>query len=143
MTHGPREEGCLYLLDMPLPPNDDELEFETVIVDVFPAKHTRAGENWSLLRALHDSFPGLTYLKDLLPNADKSVVYRNTLLPIYTVVAARLTGGRDPTRELLVQFTERDYENSAWIPERFVPQSYLDKFWARAEPDGPPAPAHA
>ena len=95
------------------------------------------------MRALHYSFPGLTYLKDLLPNADKSVVYRNTLRPIHTFVAARLTRGRNPTRELLVQFTEKDYENSAWIPEKFVPQRYLDEFWARVELDGPPAPAHA
>jgi len=101
-TEQGRLQACLYLLDMPLPVNDDGLEFETVAVDVFPAKRTRAGENWSLLRALHYSFPGLTHLKDLLPNADKSVVYRNTLLPIHTLVATHLSRGRDPIRELLV-----------------------------------------
>jgi hypothetical protein len=124
---------------MPLPPNADGLEFETVTVDVFCPKHTRPTENWSLLRAFYYSFPGLTYLKDLLPNADKSVVYRNTLLPIHTLVASHMTRGRNPVRELLVQFTEKDYENSAWIPEMFVPQKYLDEFWARVEPDDPPS----
>ena len=64
------------------------------------------------------------YLKDVLPNAKDSLVYRNTLVPIHTVVAARLTKGRDPSRFFLVQFTKKDYENSAWIREIFGPQRY-------------------
>jgi hypothetical protein len=59
------------------------------------------------------------------------------------VVAARMTKGRDPIPEVLVQFTKTDYENSAWISEKFVPKWYLEDYWSRVEPDGPPAPAHA
>jgi len=68
------------------------------------------------------------------------VVFRNTLLPIHTVVAARETkGGRS---ELLVQFVKYHHENSAWVLAKFVPRHYLEEFWDRVEPVGPPAPAH-
>ena len=133
-----RKQVCIYLLDMPLPTNDAELEFETATLDVFAG---RAGHNWSLMRALHFSFPDLEHLKDVLPSAKHSVVYRQNLVPIHTVVAARLTKGRDSMTELLVQFTKTNYENSAWIFEKFVPQRYVDDYWSRVEPDGPPAPA--
>jgi len=138
-----RMQVCVYLLDLPLAHNEAELLFETTWINVFSPAHTRASEDWSLKRALHFSFPGLVYLKDILPNAEHSVVFRQTLVPIHTVVATRMTKGRDPTPEMLVQFTETDYENSAWISEKFVPKRYLDDYWSRVEPDGPPAPAHA
>ena len=95
---------------------------------MFSAAHTRVNQSWSLIRALYFSFPNLVYLEDILPNAKGSVVYRNTLIPIHTFVAARLNKRRDSSPELLVQFTKRDYENSAWTPEQFVPQRYLDEF---------------
>ena len=76
----------------------------------------------------------------MLPDADSSVVFNNTLLPIYTVVAARLTKGGE--QELLIQFAKDNYENSVWVLEKFVPRPYLEEFWERVEPDGPPAPAH-
>ena len=82
------------------------------------------------MRALHFSFPDLVYLQDILPNANNSVVYRQTLVPIHTVVAARMTRGRDPIPEVLVQFTKTDYEKSAWISEKFVPKWYLDDYWS-------------
>ena len=95
---------------------------ETACIDVFAPAHNRSGENWGLMRALHFSFPDLVYLQDILPNANNSVVYRQTLVPIHTVVAARMTRGRDPIPEVLVQFTKTDYETSAWISEKFVPK---------------------
>ena len=141
VTNGVRH-ACVYLLDLPLAPNDADLEFETATVSIFPPAHTRPRENWSLLRALHFSFPGLVHLKDVLPNAEHSVVFRQTLVPIHTIVAARLTKGEDPVQEFLVQFTRTDYENSAWISERFIPQRYLDDWLSKVEPEGPPAPVH-
>lgn len=66
------------------------------------------------------------------------MVFKNTMVPLHRVVADRLSGGRTPTRELLVQFTEDDYENSAWVKQKFVPQIYVDDFWRRV--DGDPGP---
>ena len=79
------------------------------------------GKNWTFMRTLKHSSPSLTYLKDLLPHAEALVVFQNTLLPIHTVVADRLMGGG--RRELLIQFSESNYENSAWILEKIVPKS--------------------
>ena len=67
-------------------------------------------------------------------------MFNDTLLPIHTVVAARLTKGGG--RELLIQFAKDNYENSAWVLETFVPRPCLEELWERVEPDGPPAPAH-
>ena len=68
------------------------------------------------------------------------MVFRNTPLPIHTVVAARETkGGKS---ELLVQFAKDHHENSAWVLAKFVPRPYLEAFWDGVEPGGPPAPAH-
>ena len=134
-------ELSVYLLDKPLPLKPDNHDFETGMLPVVKPRHLRAGKNVTLIRALKFTFPNLIHLKDLLPNADHSVVYKNTLVPLYSVVADRLNGGGK--RELLVQFTKTDYENSAWIAEKFVPQSYVDEFWGRVEPDGAAAPPHA
>jgi hypothetical protein len=134
-------ELSVYLLDKPLPNRPDNHDFETGMLPIVAPRHLRGGKNVTLIRALKFTFPNLVHLKDLLPNADTSVVYKSTLVPLYSVVADRLNGGGK--RELLVQFTKTDYENSAWIPEKFVPQSYVDEFWARVEPDGAPAPPHA
>ena len=99
---------CVYLLDMPLPVNAAELEFETATLDAFLPAHTHSNQNRSLLCAQHFLFPGLVYLKDVLPNAEHSVVYRQTPVPMHTVVAAGLSKGRDPIRQLLMSFTEKD-----------------------------------
>ena len=136
------KQVCVYLLEMPLPVNDADLEFETATLNVFLPAHTRSNANWSLLRALHFSFPGLVHLKDVLPNAELSVVYPHTFVPVHTIVAARLSKRGGPVQEFLVQFTETEYENSAWIPEKFVPQRYLDEWLLRFEPEGPPAPVY-
>ena len=134
-------ELSVYLLDKPLPFKPDNHGFVTGMLSDVAPRHLRAGKNVTLTRALKFSFPNLVHLKDLLPNADKSVVYKNTLVPLYSVVADRLNGGGGC--ELQVQFTKTDYENSAWIAEKFVPQPYVDDFWNRVEPDGDPAPPHA
>ena len=87
---------------------------------------------WTLLRALKTSFPHARYLKDLLPDAATTVVFRNRQLPIYRVVASQsVGGGRGPTsrNSLLVQFTEGNLDDNAWIPERYVPTSHQDSFW--------------
>ena len=120
---------CVFLLDLPLPTNDEGHDFETCTLTILAPAHTPATKNFTFMRALKYSFPDLTYLKDLLPNASSSVVFKNTLLPIHQVVAGRLTGWGNPTRELLVQFAKDAYENSAWVKEKFVPQRYLDEFW--------------
>ena len=83
------KQVCVYLLDLHLAANDADLEFETATVSILPPAYTRPHENWSLLRALHFSFPGLVHLNDVLPNAEHSVVYRQTRVPIHTIVAAR------------------------------------------------------
>jgi len=133
---------CVYLLDRPIPKNEDKHEFETCTLPILAPAHLPASQNWTFMRALKFSFPGLTYLKGILPNASSSVVFRNTLLPVHQVVADCLTGGRNPTRELLVQSAKDAYENSAWVKEKFVPKRYLDEFWQRVEPEVTPAPAH-
>ena len=74
------KQVCIYLLDMPLSTNAPYLEFEAATLDVFAAAHTRMCQNWSVLRALHFAFPDVTNLKDALPNAKDTVVYRNTLV---------------------------------------------------------------
>ena len=134
-------EVAVYLLDLPMATNKDNLDFETCMPAIVSPKHSRA-KDCSFIRALKESFPGVTYLKDWFPNASGTVVYRNTLLPIHEVVADRWSGRAVPTRQLLVQFSKEDYENSAWIHDKFVPQRYVDEFWQRVEPEGPPAPLH-
>ena len=47
------------------------------MIPVFAAPKTPFSRNWTLVRALKESFPGLAYLKDLLSNADHSVFYTN------------------------------------------------------------------
>jgi len=101
---------------------------------VFTTRRAAAGHNCTVLRALESTFPNLTHLKDMLPDASSSVVFKDTMMPIHQVVAARLVRG-GTARELLVQFSEKDHENSAWIPEKFVTKPYLDDFWKRVEPD--------
>jgi hypothetical protein len=140
VERGQPRQMAVYLLDLPLVDKPDDHEFATCTFPVKSPKHTAASKDWSFMRALKHSFPGVTYLKDLLPGADASVVFQNTLLPIHTVVASRLTGGGK--RELLVQFSESNYENSAWVREKFVPRPYLDDFLQRVDPDEPPVPAH-
>lgn len=39
-----------------------------------------------------------------------------------------------------MQFYKKDNENSAWVPEKFVPQPYVDDFRKRVEPDDAPVP---
>ena len=131
---------AVYLLDKPLPANDEGHEYETCMLDILPRARFVAAQEKSLLAALKFSFPVLVHLKDLLPNASTSVVFRNTLLPIHLVVSDRMSGGRNPSAELLVQFTKDAYENSAWVKEKFVPQQYLDEFYSRvnAEEDADP-----
>jgi len=89
---------AVYLLDLPLPVAVDGHKFATAHFPIVPARRTPAHQNWTFLRALKYSFPGLTYLKDLLPDAGTSVVYQNTLLPIYTVVASRQRDERGEER---------------------------------------------
>jgi len=69
------------------------LEYETGTVPVFAPKYTPASKNWTILRALRTSFPDATYLEDILRHADSSVVFQNTLMPIYQIEAARLAKG--------------------------------------------------
>jgi hypothetical protein len=128
---------AVFLLDCPLTDDPNNMPFETGMLDVRAAANLPLTVNWSLIRALKFSFPGLEYLKDLLPDAGSSVVYKNSLVPIHRVVADRLSGGVDPTREFLVQFTEQDYENSAWVKEKFVPRIFVDEFWQRVDEDPP------
>jgi len=75
---------AVYLLDLPLDANPDKFEYEPGMLTVAAPAHLPAHQNWTLIRALQYSFPGLTYLKDLLLNAENSVVFKNTLLPIHT-----------------------------------------------------------
>ena len=39
---------------------------------------------------------------------------------------------------MLVQFAKHNYENSAWVLTKLVPQRYVDGIWQRAEPDEMP-----
>ena len=128
---------AVYLLDLPLKKNKDKLLFETTWIPMFASRRAAGSNNWTVLRALRSTWPDLTHLKDMLPNASSSTVFKNTMMPIHYVVAARLARG-GTVRELLVQFSKKDHENSAWIPEKFVPQTFLDDFWQRVEPDNPP-----
>jgi hypothetical protein len=122
---------AVFLLDLPLVNDPKGMKFETSMINVRSPAHVPAAQDWSLIRALKFSVPGLTYLKDLLPHAASSVVFKQSMVPIHSVVAERLSGGSVPTREFLVQFTEQDYENSAWIKQKFVPQRYVDDFHQR------------
>ena len=131
---------AVYLLDLPLDDDPNHLEYETGMIPVFAPRYTSAAKQWTLLRAFKATYPDAVCLKDLLPNADSTVVFKNTHMPIYQVVVSQLArGGRT---ELLVQFVTGDFADSAWIPERFVPQRYLDEFWERVEPDDPPDPEY-
>ena len=106
---------------------------------VVTPKYTPATQNWTLLRALKTYFPNATYLKDLLPHADSSVVFQNTLMPIHQVVAAHLAGGGD-TSYWTRATGKGDYADSGSIHEIFVPKQYLDEVWGRVQPDYPPGP---
>ena len=91
---------------------------------------------WSLRRALATSFPRARHLKDLLPDAATTVVFRCRQLPIYRVVASHsFGGGRDL---LLVQFARSNPDDTAWIHEKYVPVGYQDRFWDDVEKDVPP-----
>jgi len=131
---------AVYLLDLPLDDDPNRLEYETSMIPVFAPRYTPAARQWTLMPALEATYPGAVYLKDLLPNADSTVVYKNTQMPIYQVVASQLA--RRGGHELLVQFVKGDFADSAWIPERFVPTRYLDEFWERVDPDEPPDPGN-
>jgi len=129
-TYEDKKDGlqlAVYLLDVPLAPNAAELKYDTALLPIFATRRTASGAIWTLLRALKYSFPALTHLKDLLPNASTSVVFKDTMMPIHQVVADRLVRG-GTVQELLVQFSKKDHENSAWIPEKFAPQPYVDDF---------------
>ena len=129
---------AVYLLDLPLTDDPNHLEYETGMILVFAPRYTPAAKQWTLLRALKATYPGAVYMKDLLPNADSTVVFKNTQMPIYQVVASQWAWGGG--HELLVQFVKGDFADSAWIPEKFVPPRYLDEFWERIDPDEPPDP---
>ena len=103
---------AVYLLDLPLKKNKDKVTFGTTWIPVFTSRRAAAGNNWTVLRALKSTFPNLTHLKDILPDASSSVVFKDTMMPIHQVVAARLAMG-GTVRELLVQFSKKDHENSA------------------------------
>ena len=47
-------------------------------------------------------------------------------------------GGGNPSRKLLVQFTEEGYEDSAWIKEKFVPRRFVEEFEQRQDQEDPP-----
>jgi len=125
---------AVYFLDLPLDDDPDGLEFETGMI---PVSNTKRGP-WTLLRALKTSFPHARHLKDLLPDAATTVVFRNKQLPIYRVVASQSVGGGDRGNDLLVQFAKGNLDDSAWIHERYVPISYQDRFWDGVERDEPP-----
>ena len=80
-------------MDIPLAENADKHEFATGLLDVSAGAHTRGSQDWSLVRALKTSFPGMLYLKDILPNAEHCVILKNTLLPIYQIVADGVSKG--------------------------------------------------
>jgi hypothetical protein len=86
------------------------------MIHVRSPAHVPAALDWSLIRALKFSVPGLTYLKDLLPHAASSVVFKQSMVPIHSVVAERQSGGRVPTREFLVQFTEQRVDKAKVCP---------------------------
>ena len=94
--------------------------------------------NWSVLRALKFSCPHAEILKDLLPDADNTVVFQNAHYPIRRVVADRLSKGGNPSRKFMVQFTEEGYEDSAWIKEKFVPRRFVDEFGQQQDPEDSP-----
>jgi len=118
----PPLQVAVYLLDLPLEANSDHWEYETGMLLVFAPDNLAASRNLTLMTALKQSFPALTCLKDLHPSANNSVVFENTFVPIHRVVADRSSGGRTPSCQLLVQFSENEYENSAWTLEKSVPQ---------------------
>ena len=93
-TTNKRLQVAIYLLDLPLPAHADRHEFATGLIDGSTGTRTPSSQDWSLVRALKDSFPGLLYLKDLLPNAKHCVIFKDTLLPIYQIVADRVSKGR-------------------------------------------------
>jgi len=96
----------------------------------------RSWTPWTLRRALETSFPLAQHLKDLLPNAATTVVFRHRLMPIYRVVASQSVEGGGHL--LLVQFAKGNLDDSAWIHEHYVPASYQDRFWDDVERDAPP-----
>ena len=131
-----RLQVAVYLLDLPLSENADKHEYATGLIDVSAGGRIRGTQDWSLVRALKTSFPGVLYLKDILPNAEHCVIFKNTLLPIYQIVADGVSKGGKP--RMLVQFAKNNYENSAWVLTKFVPQRYVDEFWQRNEPEDEP-----
>ena len=70
----------------------------------------------------------MVYLKDLLPNADSTVVFKDTQMPIYQVVASQM-GTR-----AVGTIREGRLCRQGMDPERFVPTCYLDEFRERVEP---------
>ena len=112
---------AVYLLDLPIDDSPDGHEFVTGAIPIMTPSHVPASMNWSVLRALKFSCPHAEILKDLLPDADNTVVFQNAQYPIRRVVADRLSKGGSPSRQFLVQFMEEGYEDSAWIKVQFVP----------------------
>ena len=86
---------AVYLLDLPLDDDPNHLEFETGMISVFAPRYTPAAKQWTLLRALRATYPGSVYMKDLLPNADSTVVFKNTQMPIYQSWPPSWPGGGD------------------------------------------------
>jgi hypothetical protein len=141
------EAGCplnlaVYLLDLPLADSPDKHEFVTGLIPVMAAPHAPDSLNWSVMRALRFSSPKAVILKDLLPDAENTVVFQNTQYPIRRVVADRLSRGGNPSRKFLVQFTEEGYEDSAWIKEKFVPRRFVEEFEQRQDQEDPPELRH-
>jgi hypothetical protein len=126
------------LLDLPLPDSPDGHEFVTRMIPVMAAPHTPDSLNWSAMRALKFSNPNAVILKDLLPDAENTVVFKNTQYPIRRVVADSLLRGANPSRKFQVQFTEEGYEDSAWIKEKFIPRRFVEEFEQRQDPEDPP-----
>ena len=91
-------QQAVYLLDQPIADNVDGHEFVTGLLPLLAPAHIPANMNWSVIRALKFTFPGANILKDLLLDADRTVVFRNSQFPIHMVVAARMSGGRNPER---------------------------------------------
>ena len=142
---------AVYLLDLPLDNDPGRLEFETGMIVVStpvldvpahgPGSATVNPLGWTLMRALQTSFPHAKLLKDLLPDADSTVVFQHTLMPIYKVMASQSVRGGGRGNDLLIQFAEGDLDGvggRAWIHDRFVPMRYQDEFWEDVERDDPP-----
>jgi len=94
------EEGTSLSQREPLDDHPNHLEYETGMPTVFAPKYTPAAKQWTLRRALKAAYPDAVCLQDLLPNTDSTMVFRETHMPIYRVVASQLeTRAAGTTRE--------------------------------------------